>query len=61
MPGTAAGHLFERSAGNVVYGLVARLRFMFCAGLIVLPLILSDTVTVYRVFRGKIVEDLRSH
>jgi hypothetical protein len=37
------------------------LRFMFWgAGLVVLPLILTYTVTVYRVFRGKIVEELHS-
>ena len=38
------------------------LRFMFWgAGLIVLPLILTYTATVYRVFRGKIVEELNYH
>jgi cytochrome d ubiquinol oxidase subunit II len=38
------------------------LRFMFWgAGLIVLPLILTYTATVYRVFRGKIVEELHYH
>jgi cytochrome bd ubiquinol oxidase subunit II len=38
------------------------LRFMFWgAGLLVLPLILTYTVTVYRVFRGKIVEELHYH
>jgi cytochrome bd ubiquinol oxidase subunit II len=40
----------------------ASLSFMFWgAGLIVLPLILTYTWTVYRVFRGKIAEELSYH
>jgi len=38
------------------------LSFMFWgAGLMVLPLILTYTVTVYRVFRGKVVEETAYH
>jgi len=38
------------------------LRFMFWgAGLFVMPLTLIYTTAVYRVFRGKIVEDLHYH
>jgi cytochrome bd ubiquinol oxidase subunit II len=40
----------------------ASLRFMFWgAGLFVTPLTLIYTATVYRVFRGKLVEDLHYH
>jgi len=38
----------------------ASLRFMFWgSGLVVLPMILLYTITVYRVFRGKLVNEVQ--